>query len=129
MLNSVTGIRRKVDDTPVNQKVCRQVVVVNAYHLVTRCAAGGECLSKDFVERQSGGNVVNLSRSTLKGWSPDREERDGAAGKGCWRKRMPPCNGGDRATGRWRYPGRKAAHFQRVFPGETLLGRDNHWGC
>jgi hypothetical protein len=125
MINSVTGIRRKVDETPVNQKVYRQVGALNCCLLVTRGAVGEECLSKDFVERQSGGNVVNLSHSTVRRWSPDCEERDGAAGKRCWRKRMLPCNGGDRATATWGYPSRKTAHFQRVFPEGNLLRRQN----
>ncbi len=129
MINSVTSIRRKVDETPISQKVCRQKVVVSCYHLVTRCATGGECLSKDFDERPSGENVVNLSRSTAMWWSLDREERNGVAGKGSWRKRMPPCNGRDKATKGWKYLSRKVAHFQQVFPGENLFGRYYYWRC
>ena len=31
-------------------------------------------------------------------WYPERKNGDGSAGRGCRKKRMPLCNGGDRAA-------------------------------
>jgi hypothetical protein len=57
---------------------------------------------------------------------------DGAADKGGRRKRMPPCNGADRAAPARRgreYPPRKGADFRLVLTEGKLLGRHNSWRC
>lgn len=50
---------------------------------------------------------------------------DGMSGRGCWRKRMPSCNGTDRG---WNITSpRKRADFQRVVRHE-IAGRTNEGG-
>ncbi len=123
MINFVTRNRRKWMIRRQTKMACCQVAVVNRYRLVTCRAAGGECLSKDLVERQSRGNAVNPSCSIIETrWSSNRKERDGMAGKGCWRKRMLPCNGVDRATGIVEIPEPKGCRLSAGLLGREGLG-------
>ncbi len=59
-----------------------------------------------------------------RGWRyQTRKIGDVPAGKRCWRKRRPACNGLDTAPGEKleRYRKRKRAHFQRVCNGGKSL--------
>jgi len=60
-------------------------------------------------------NWVNPLRPTTSGILTARKG-DGAAGRGGWKKQMPPYNGTDRGCAtRQHHPTRKRADFQQVF--------------
>lgn len=78
-------------------------------------AAGVEAGAKPFVSLQP--NIVNpTSRLRVKAGASARNA-DGMAGRGCWRKRRPFCNGTDRSCNIT--PPCKRADFQRVVRDET----------
>ena len=110
-----------------------------------RCAARWECSSFTSTPLgvQPGENgslkvLLNVCHMELgkpdmphpvKGGRPTARKGDGLAGRGCWRKRMPSCNGRDRAAIVRRYPARKRADFQLVSAEGKLLERQNSGGC
>jgi len=59
---------------------------------------------------------------------PIRKIGDVPAGRRCWRKRRPACNGRDTAPGEKleKYRMRKHAHFQRVHDESLAPSRSNH---
>ena len=81
----------------------------------TKQAAGVEAGAKPFVSWQP--NIANpTSRLRVKAGASARNA-DGMAGRGCWRKRRPLCNGTDRSCNIT--PPCKRADFQRVVRDET----------
>ncbi|SRR6266480_2812002 len=88
----------------------------------TKPAAGVEAGADSFMSSQS--NIANpTSRLRVKAGASARNA-DGVAGRGCWRKRRPFCNGTDRSCNIT--PPCKRADFQRVVrderAGRTFTG-------
>jgi hypothetical protein len=88
----------------------------------TKPAAGVEAGAKSFVSWQP--NIANpTSRLRVKAGASARNA-DGMAGRGCWKKRRPLCNGADRGCNMT--PPCKRADFQRVVrderTGRTFTG-------
>jgi hypothetical protein len=102
-----------------------------------RHAAGCSSHAWEHTDRMAAGVMQGLNHRWLRGsdeLNPSHRlheagasarAADGAPGKGCWRKRMPPCNGADRSCNIT--PLREQAHFQRVVRYETT-GRTNKGG-
>jgi hypothetical protein len=87
----------------------RQVTTLVTRRLIARRAAGGEWLPKSIDKSQ----LVETWKTQMapqrcyQQWYPNHEERECYVGRGCWIKRMPPCNEGDRATVEVEIPGLK----------------------
>jgi hypothetical protein len=77
-------------------------------------AAGVEAGANSFVSPQS--NIVNPTFRLHRKAGISARRTDGMTGKGCWKKRMPFCNGTDRSCNRT--PPCKRADFQRVVDDE-----------
>ena len=125
-VNSVRGTGWMTGPTQVNCRSCRHIprakgadrlqpkwqrsrLLPGSRSTRTFQAAGGEAGAKSSVS--SDANMVNLT-SRLHGKAGRSARRAvGVAGRGCWKKRRPSCNGTDRSQDA---PPRKRAHFQRV---------------
>ena len=112
-------VRRAKDaDRLEPKRQCSQVLQPCTRSTRTKQAAGVEAGAASFMSSQP--NVVNPTSCLPVKAGATARSAEGMAGRGCWRKRMPLCNGTDRS---WNItPPCKRADFQRVVRDE-IAGR------
>jgi hypothetical protein len=103
-------IRRAKDADRLQPKGAQPVVPPCCRNARTKQAAGVEAGANSFVSWSP--NIVNPTFRLRVKAGVSARAADGMAGRGCWKKRTPFCNGADRS---WNItPPRKRADFQRV---------------
>ncbi len=110
---SYRQFQRAKDADRLSPKTATQSVVLRKAEHADTTAAGGEAGAKSSVS--SDANMVNLPPRLHGKAGRSARRAVGVAGRGCWRKRRPPCNRADRSQDA---PPRKRAHFQRVMADE-----------
>ena len=101
--------------TGLRQKAKQSVASCFAWGTRTFRTAGEETGTNSFMLLER--NTVNPTFRPGFGAGASARNADGMAGRGCWKKRRPFCNGADRSCDIT--PPRKRADFQRVVRDET----------
>ena len=106
---SYRQFQRAKDADRLPPKAATQPVVLRKAEHADTTAAGGEAGAKSSVSSDS--NMVNLPPRLHGKAGCSARRAVGVAGRGCWKKQTPLCNGADRSQDA---PPRKRADFQRV---------------
>ena len=101
------------DADRLSPKTATQPVVLRKAEHADTTAVGGEAGATSSVS--SDANMVNLPPRLHGKAGRSARRAVGVAGRGCWRKQRPLCNGADRSQDA---PPRKRADFQRVMADE-----------